>query len=527
MNPSKRNTRLLSEKDTYHGLYVFVGLAILAIFGTLYRQPSNLAVALTNTIIATIPALYGIISKRNVYLMSSIASYYTVVTYVLIVLYNGATPVSLGAFMILIPLTLLPEKESYWTSVIMILIPMIVFIWKPEEVSAMFIRSLISSFGVTIVYIYVIKKLRNANKIKSEFLANMSHDIRTPLNGIFGSLQVIQQNKTDVKIVEKFTAIGMQSYDSVIRLLNDILDLSKMEEGKVSLHPQPGSLSDVLAMICANFTLQVQQKGILLKYEISEELKRCNRLFDAQRVAQILQNLISNAVKFTDSGEVTVTVKVANDPNQVQIEVKDNGVGIPKDQLESIFGAFNQADASRDIERSGTGLGLSITYQLVKLMKGEIRVTSEVGMGTTFLVVLSLPITEELAAVPVIEDIKSVKPARILLAEDVSTNQLVFQSMLRGEPYTIDVAVDGYEAVEMALENDYDVIFMDIMMPRMDGVEALKALKDANYTKPIIACTANVSEEDQENYLAAGFDGVLNKPYLKEELSRCIQQAVA
>ena len=204
----------------------------------------------------------------------------------------------------------------------------------------------------------------------------------------------------------------------------------------------------------------------------------------------------------------------------------DSGLGIPDDKIESIFEAFSQVDASRGIERNGTGLGLSITRQLVALMKGEIRVTSEVGVGTTFHVVLTLPVTEELAAVPVTEEIKSVKPARVLLAEDVSTNQLVFQSILSNEPYIIDVAVNGREAVDMTLEGNYDVIFMDIMMPRMDGMEALKALKAANYGKPIIACTANVSEEDTENYLAAGFDGVLNKPYLKEELSRCIQQAV-
>lgn len=366
-----------------------------------------------------------------------------------------------------------------------------------------------------------------ANRAKSDFLANMSHEIRTPLNGLFGSLQIIQQNKSDTAMVEKYTQVAMSSYHSVIGIVNDILDMTKITEGKISLYPEPARLKDLLGGVISDYAATARQKGIQLDGHMSEKAKQGNRLIDTLRLGQILRNLVSNALKFTDEGKVEIFIDVGKQANQIIITVKDSGAGIPTNKLDTIFEAFEQVDASRTTERRGTGLGLPIVKRLVELMSGEISVSSTLGEGTTFMVTVELPITQEKVKQYIGEQITDVKPARILLAEDVKTNQMVFVVMLRDEPYEIDMADDGEIVVQMALSGKYDLVFMDIMMPNMGGIEALQALKVAGFNKPVIACTANVMKEDVEQYLAAGFDGVIGKPYLRDELRMHIQSAVS
>ena len=366
-----------------------------------------------------------------------------------------------------------------------------------------------------------------ANRAKSDFLANMSHEIRTPLNGLFGSLQIIQQNKSDTAMVDKYTQIAMSSYHSVIGIVNDILDMTKITEGKISLYPEPARLKDLLGGVISDYAATARQKGIQLDGHMSEKAKQGNRLIDTLRLGQILRNLVSNALKFTDEGKVEIFIDVGKQANQIIITVKDSGAGIPTNKLDTIFEAFEQVDASRTTERRGTGLGLPIVKRLVELMSGEISVSSTLGEGTTFMVTVELPITQEKVKQYIGEQITDVKPARILMAEDVKTNQMVFVVMLRDEPYEIDMADDGEIAVQMALSGKYDLVFMDIMMPNMGGIEALQALKVAGFNKPVIACTANVMKEDVEQYLAAGFDGVIGKPYLRDELRMHIQSAVS
>jgi len=366
-----------------------------------------------------------------------------------------------------------------------------------------------------------------ANRAKFDFLANMSHEIRTPLNGLFGSLQIIQQNKSDTAMVEKYTQVAMSSYRSVIGIVNDVLDMTKITEGKISLYPEPARLKDLLGGVCSDYAATARQKGIQLDGHMSEKAKQGNRLIDTLRLGQILRNLVSNALKFTDEGKVEIFIDVGKQTNQIIITVKDSGAGIPTNKLDTIFEAFEQVDASRTTERRGTGLGLPIVKRLVELMSGEISVSSTLGEGASFMVTVELPITQEKVKQDIGEQITDVKPARILLAEDVKTNQMVFEVMLRDEPYEIDMADDGEIAVEMALSGDYDLIFMDIMMPNMGGIEAFQALKVAGFNKPVIACTANVMKENVEEYLAADFDGVIGKPYLRDELRMHIQSAVS
>ena len=270
-----------------------------------------------------------------------------------------------------------------------------------------------------------------------------------------------------------------------------------------------------------------RKKGIQLDCRVSDAAKQGNRLIDTLRLGQILRNLVSNALKFTDEGKVEIFIDVGKQANQIIITVKDSGAGIPENKLDTIFEAFEQVDASRTTERRGTGLGLPIVKRLVELMSGGASVESTLGEGTTFTVTVELPITQEKVKQDIAEQITDVKPARILLAEDVKTNQMVFEVMLRDEPYEIDMADDGEIAVQMALSGDYDLVFMDIMMPNMGGIEALQALKVAGFDRPIIACTANVMKDDVDQYLAAGFDGVIGKPYLRDELRMHIQSTVS
>lgn len=349
------------------------------------------------------------------------------------------------------------------------------------------------------------------NQAKSDFLANMSHEIRTPMNGVLGSLQMLKRDNLS-KYSKEMVEMGITSSKNLLSIINDILDLSKIESNSISLESLPTNIVEVSKSIIAEFSLLAEQKQIGLVFKFKENM-HAYWLADPVRLRQIMINLISNAVKFTPKGEVSVALREQNE--SVVFEVKDTGVGISQSELSKLFNRFEQADATTTRNFGGTGLGLPIAKQLAHLMGGEITVTSEENIGSTFSVVLPLKKTEEEShnslELPQVQAPEA-EALNIILAEDNRINQKIFSTVLRPTKATIRIANDGIEAIDEVGKLLPDLIFMDIQMPNMDGVQACEIIKQSNPDIPIIALTANIMTEDIKKYKLAGFDHCLGKP---------------
>ncbi|HZZ90307.1 MAG TPA: ATP-binding protein [Caulobacteraceae bacterium] len=352
----------------------------------------------------------------------------------------------------------------------------------------------------------------SANIAKSDFLANMSHEIRTPLNGILGMAQALALRDLDAEELAELRVI-QQSGESLLAILNSILDLSKIEGGQLELEFAAFDLEGAVAAAVSPFAPMAAQKGVGFALEISPDARGAWR-GDALRLRQVLANLASNAVKFTDAGMVTVRVRAA--PAGLRFEVADTGVGIPAAKLETMFEKFTQADTSATRRFGGSGLGLAICRELAKLMGGELTATSAEGQGSTF--TLALPV-ERAAAVSEAgpADAPVDRPLRILAAEDNETNQLILKALLEIVEPDLTLAPDGAQALEAFGEAAFDLVLMDIQMPRMGGVEATRGIRRMERERgqprtPILAVTANVMTHQIEEYLAAGMDGVVAKP---------------
>ncbi len=369
-----------------------------------------------------------------------------------------------------------------------------------------------------------------ANRAKSEFLANMSHEIRTPMNAILGFSEILKNKITDSKQISQLNHIIRASNDLIV-LIDDILDLSKVEAGKLSLDPVDIHIMEFIYEVQNMFELTRERKGLLCKTEISQQLPPHIKL-DAIRLRQILFNLIGNAYKFTAVGGVTLSIHPVGD-HSVTFSVTDTGIGIPYDQFGLIFEAFRQKDGQSTRKYGGTGLGLTITKRLVELMGGHIEVKSELGVGSTFSFTIPFGMRNDQADDdrhhP--EDLKHYNTGKnftILIAEDSETNRLMLRELILDfENVEIIEAKNGAEAVALAIQEKPDLIFMDLMMPEMDGYEATKRIKLRSDTAhiPVIAWTATGLKDDEEK-LKNDFQGLLRKPSpvakVKEVLLRYI-----
>lgn len=363
-----------------------------------------------------------------------------------------------------------------------------------------------------------------ANTFKSQFLANMSHEIRTPMNAVLGFSELLSEEElTDLQ--REYVNTLCSSGKHLLELINDILDFSKIEAGKLNIEMNDCSLRDLLAVIESMIHPLAKEKD--LKFEIREDSDLpANVRTDQTRLQQCLINLVNNAVKFTEKGHVYVNISVEDKNNQphIRFDVEDTGIGIPADRQESIFESFTQADGSNSRKYGGTGLGLTITRQLAKLLGGELTLTSEVGKGSVFSIVIptGLDITKQ----PLLDrhEVANHKnttgnlteqpefSGHALVAEDVEANQMLVKALLKRMGLEVTIAIDGNDAVDKALAQEFDLIFMDIQMPHLNGYEATKALRRKGLTTPIIALTAHAMKGDDRKCIDAGCDDYLAKP---------------
>jgi Signal transduction histidine kinase len=366
--------------------------------------------------------------------------------------------------------------------------------------------------------------------LKQQFMANMSHEIRTPMNAIVGMTRLLLSKEPREEQKRYLDAIRL-SADNLLVIINDILDLSKIEAGKIVIEQIDFSMSEMMHSIRDMLLFKAEEKGIAFQIDIDKNIP--DRLIgDPTRINQVLLNLAGNAIKFTDRGHVAVKAcmqKTDDNKTWINFDIIDTGIGIAADYIERIFESFTQAGTDITRKFGGTGLGLTISKQLVSLMQGDISVQSELGKGTTFSV--SIPLEISSVQTPVAtnntvreEDMKKLQNISVLLVEDNEFNRMVAEDTLK-ELITgmkLDIAVNGEEAVNKVRDNSYDVVLMDIQMPVMDGVTATKAIRNslpvpARDTK-IIAMTANVLQEDVAQYFEIGMNAYVSKPFNTDEL---------
>jgi PAS domain S-box-containing protein len=416
--------------------------------------------------------------------------------------------------------------------------PIEVAIAKAEETSGAafvgFIRDITDRKQVEDTLREARERAEVANKAKSQFLAMMSHEIRTPLNAVMGVLSLL----TNMSLNRKQTDLihtARESADSLLMIISDILDYSKIEAGMLNFEATEIRLPDLVESALALMDTTAKANNVETSIDIAPDLPVAVNT-DPGRLRQILLNMISNAVKFSEGGKVDVRVSVADTTDEItrfRFDVRDTGCGIPADRQSDIFQEFITVDSSYTRKFGGTGLGLAITKQLVEMMDGEIGFESEEGKGSHFWVIMPL----EVVSLELVDRNRKERKvstagarARVLLVEDNNTNRMIARTMLENAGHTVDVAANGLEAVRAAVKFSYDIILMDISMPEMDGHQATREIrKHSNLAPdvPIVAMTAHAFQEDREAALEAGMNDYLVKPIRPDELMSVVEQWIS
>lgn len=375
------------------------------------------------------------------------------------------------------------------------------------------------------------EETEKASRVKEVFLANISHEIRTPMNGILGIGSLLYKTNLTPKQAE-YTKLILESADNLLHIVNDVLDFTKIESGKVELELIPFSIEEKIASTLKTFIFKIEEKGLELVFDNQIQKDRVI-IGDPFRLGQILNNLISNALKFTETGKITVTAREgATDGEKTVFEfiVKDTGIGISEENLAHIFDEFVQASSETSRKYGGTGLGLSITKNLIEMQGGNIKATSEINKGTCFTVQIPYNVGDTSSIKRDKEEVSynSLEKKKILVAEDVAINQIIVKQILSDWGHEVVIVNNGQEAYEANQRHDFDLILMDIHMPEVDGYEATQMIRKLNDTNkaaiPIIALTANAFKQETERFAEAGFNDYITKPFTEQNLFECIQK---
>lgn len=387
-----------------------------------------------------------------------------------------------------------------------------------------------------------VQKAEHATQLKSEFLANMSHELRTPLNGILGMAQVLTGGDLSSAQAEQVSII-LESGQSLLAILNDILDLSKIEAGRMELSFVEADLRHKLTRVCKLYEPIAEDKGIKLRLVVDPSVPS-RLMLDPVRLRQCVGNLISNAVKFAESGDILIVATAEArgcDATQLTVHVSDNGCGIPAEKVAQIFESFVQADGTTTRKYGGSGLGLPISRKLARMMGGDITVASELGKGSIFTLTLESQIVhQEKPASVTSSDIDTsaktisdeggrVAP-RVLVVDDNAINRRVARSFLEQNHYTVQEASDGLQALGRLDSEIFDLVLMDIHMPELDGQRALDRLRASdgpNANVPVIALTADSMRGDREKYIARGFNGYVSKPIDQRSILTVMESCLA
>ncbi|MCF7495149.1 ATP-binding protein [Vibrio sp. L5-1] len=368
------------------------------------------------------------------------------------------------------------------------------------------------------------KRAEESERATRDFVAMINHELRTPLNGLLGSAELISDTELSSSQREIVNNLS-QSGEFLRTIINDLLDFSKINAGMLDLIPKKFALHDLRNTIESIFVNRAIEKQIEFNISVASNVPS-HFQGDLERITQLFVNLIGNAIKFTEEGHVNVDIEW--DKNQFVFSVEDTGVGIAESAHKTLFEPFTQADNSSSRNYEGTGLGLAICRKLVALMNGDIGVTSIVGSGTTFTISIPLQVVDVPAESDSVakgfESEVELSLLEVLVVDDIKMNQIIIQQMLRKHEIEPVIASNGVEGLELASDNDYDIVFMDCRMPVMDGFEATEKLRNKGYSKSIVALTAGTTLEERERCIQCGMDDILSKPYTANDLKEMLKK---